>query len=100
LPKGFVRIRHYGLCAPSNVHKLEAARHLLETQASSSPPAPGPDAATQATSWHERFLAQTGIDVMACPCCEHGRMVRRRRLSPAEAAALTLRLPAPSLDTS
>jgi hypothetical protein len=100
LPKGFVRIRHYGLCAPSNVHKLESARRLLATQEQGARPAPGPDAATQTTSWHERFLAQTGIDVMACPRCEHGRMVRRRRLSPADAAALAQCLPAPSRNTS
>jgi len=100
LPKGFVRIRHYGLCAPRNLHKLETARHLLMAQEPTAPGAPVPPATPQAMPWHERFLAQTGIDVMACPCCQRGRMVRRRRLSPAEAATLTQRLPEPFPDTS
>jgi hypothetical protein len=82
LPRGFVRIRHYGLCASSNVNtKLVAARRLLE-------PATAPIAseaeATEPTPWWERFLEQTGIDVMACPCCKTGRMHRMRSLSPLE----------------
>jgi hypothetical protein len=100
LPKRFVRIRHYGLCAPSNGDKLETARRLLAAQAPGPPPNPGADTEAQAMSWQQRFLAHTGVDVMACPRCEHGRMVRRRRLSPADAAALAQRLPEPSLDTS
>jgi hypothetical protein len=37
LPRGFVKLRHYGLLAPGNVNtKLEAARRLLE-QPSSDP---------------------------------------------------------------
>lgn len=100
LPKGFVRIRHYGLCAPRNVHKLETARHLLVAQQQTAPATLAPPTTPQAMPWHERFLAQTGIDVMACPCCKHGRMVRRRSLSPADAASLARCLPVPSLDTS
>jgi hypothetical protein len=42
LPKGFVKLRHYGLLAPGNVNtKLATARRLLETiAAKESPPAP------------------------------------------------------------
>lgn len=90
LPKGFVRIRHYGLCASRNVNtKLMRAKRLLE-----------PDAvAEQDTShkadgekqpWWERFLELSGVDVMACPCCG-GRLERRlamtTELVAAEAAA-------------
>ncbi len=68
LPKGFVRIRHFGLSAGRNVGtKLAAARLMLQPAlpaqlvpiASAASPSP----------WWERFRQQTGIDVMACPSC-------------------------------
>jgi len=74
LPKGFVRIRHYGLCASQNVRtKLEQARRLLdpaleEKETPTKTPTPLP--------WWERVLALTGVDVMACPQCGQGRLVR------------------------
>ena len=77
LPHGFVRIRHYGLCASANVNtKLVIAHRLLEpddaapTNAEPAPAEPKP--------WWERFREQTGVDVMACPCCKTGRMQRLR----------------------
>ncbi len=75
LPKGFVRIRHYGLYASRNVNtKLAVARRLLEP----TPPAESPQRSRlpESASWWERFREQTGVDVMACPCCG-GRLVRR-----------------------
>jgi len=79
LPKGFVRIRHYGLYASRNVNtKLVAARRLLEPD----PPAETPQHAApsgEPTSWWERFRDQTGIDVMVCLACG-GRLVRRPAL--------------------
>jgi hypothetical protein len=75
LPKGFVRIRHYGLCASRNVNtKLAVARRLLEP----TPPAESAQRSrpTEPVSWWERFREQTGVDMMACPCCG-GRLVRR-----------------------
>lgn len=82
LPRGFVHLRHYGLCTLSHVHKLKPARHLPATQEPSSPPTPRPDAPTQATPWHERFFAQTGIDGL--PCCSDpapARAIRRHFLT-------------------
>lgn len=72
LPKGFVRIRHYGLNAPCNVKtRLEMARrHLEKTQVDRHQPS----VTLADLPWHERFLALTGIDVMACPRCG-GRLV-------------------------
>jgi len=74
LPKGFVRIRHYGLCASQNVNtKLVQARRLLN---------PMSEEDTQSTArdpkmpWWKRFFAMTGIDPMVCPCCG-GRLQRR-----------------------
>ena len=86
LPKGYVRIRHFGLCASRNVNgKLRTARRLLEPRTNPSPP--DLDSST-ATPWWERFLQQTGIDVMACPSCGNGRMIRQSILCNGEAATL------------
>ncbi len=83
LPKAFVRIRHYGLCAGRNVHtKLTAARELLDPEPSELshsgplPPEPCP--------WWVRFRQHTGIDLMACTACGTGRLIRRRALSRVE----------------
>jgi hypothetical protein len=82
LPKNLVRIRHYGLCAGRNLHgKLSQAQHLLQP---SDAVAPKP-AATQRTNdlpWWTRFLLLTGIDMMACPACNAGRLARTRLLTP------------------
>ena len=80
LPKGFTRIRHYGLLAPCHATgTLEKARVLLSPPA--RPPAtPSATAATQGASgtptWIERLLALTGVDARRCPCCETGRLMR------------------------
>ncbi len=76
LPKRFVRIRHYGLCASRNVNtKLATAGRFLEPDsAAESPQLPDPSA--DSPSWWERFRDHTGIDLMACPSCG-GRLIRR-----------------------
>ncbi len=69
LPKGFVRIRHYGLLASVNVStKLERCRQLLGQQAQPASPPP--------KNWMERILEWTGQDPMRCPHCQ-GRLERR-----------------------
>jgi hypothetical protein len=66
LPKGFVRIRHYGLLANRNrKQKIARCRTLLE--------APQPEEATQQTR-RERLLEQIGVDIERCPACGEGRM--------------------------
>jgi hypothetical protein len=69
LPRGFVKVRHFGLYAAGNVtSKLAAARTAIESQAatvqspSPSPPAPAPD-------WRDFFRQLTGIDLGECPHC-------------------------------
>lgn len=71
LPTGFVKIRHHGLHASSNVRtKLAAARHHLE----------GNDKPIQASlphqAWRQRFLALTGVDLETCHRCG-GQMMSR-----------------------
>jgi hypothetical protein len=66
LPKGFVRIRHYGFLANRNRRaNLEVIRKLLKL--SSQP------AKTQA-SLEEMLLQLTGTDITTCPCCNQGKM--------------------------
>jgi hypothetical protein len=69
LPKGFVRIRHFGLLASVNVaSKLQRCRELLGQGAK---PAPPPH-----KSWIDRVLEWTGQDPMRCPHCQ-GLLERR-----------------------
>lgn len=92
LPKGFVKIRHYGLLAAGNVPtKLVAARRLLTAV---EPPAAKETRAP--TDFREVLLALTGVDLRRCPHC--GGNVTRHPLSSLHAD----RSPAPLLppDTS
>jgi len=79
LPKGFVRIRHYGLLANrSRKQKIERCRTLLSVPEPQEP-------AKETVS--EKLLRLAGIDIHRCPVCHEGRMVvvaeldRVRRLS-------------------
>jgi Putative transposase/Transposase zinc-binding domain len=70
LPKGFVRIRHYGLLASINVNgKLERCRRLLDSESQPKPARP-------AKTWIERVLEWTGQEPMCCPRCQ-GPLTRR-----------------------
>ena len=74
LPRGFVKIRHYGLFAASNVHtRLERARALL--------PSPVPSTHRLATTYVEILLALTGRDLGHCALC-HGPVERRALSEP------------------
>ncbi len=77
LPARFTRIRHYGLYAGRNVRgKLATARRLLRPEAEIALPKP-----KDSRPWWERFLENTGIDVMRCPHCD-GPLNRTRRIEP------------------
>ena len=77
LPSGFVKKRHFGLWAASNVTtRLAVARSLLP---SVSPPKPAvAEAEVRAAAldfeWQRQLLRLTGIDVTRCPRCLSGRM--------------------------
>lgn len=80
LPRGFTKIRHYGLLAPAHVNgRLELARQLLADATPTARAAPTPP--PQPPTWVERVLAHTGVDPMACPACG-GRLHRRPRALP------------------
>lgn len=66
LPKGFVRIRHYGFLANRNrIANLKTIRRLLKLP-------------TQLTkikaSLEQMILKLTGTDITSCPCCNKGKM--------------------------
>lgn len=76
LPKNFTRIRHFGLLASGNVNtRLAAAKRLL-CPAIPSGKAGAASKNLQGLPWPERLLVLTGVDVMACPHCAGGRLVR------------------------
>ena len=67
LPKGFVRIRHYGLLANrSRRKKIARCRALLS--------APEPKTHAKETV-SEKLLRITGVDIQRCPVCREGHMV-------------------------
>lgn len=77
LPRGFVKIRHYGLLAAGNINtKLAVARALLQASvpATVAPTTVQPDSAPPADaaspSWRDLLREFTGIDVRRCPVCE------------------------------
>jgi hypothetical protein len=79
LPRGFTKIRHYGLLAAGNVHgRLERARALL----SSRPPLASPNARSAPRTWCEILLALTGLDLTMCPVCHERAVVRRPLVLP------------------
>jgi len=84
LPNRFVRLRHFGLYASSNVHgKLEQARTLLvqtkpqlcqTTTTTGSDNGNGTDHGKE--DWIRRYMLATGIDLSLCPKCGRGPMIR------------------------
>ena len=73
LPKGFVRIRHYGLLASRNVGtKLEQARALIQPALSVAKSEPE----ASSSNWRDIMYEVTGVDLSSCPYCKHGRIVR------------------------
>jgi len=79
LPRGFTKIRHYGLHASSNVNtRLLAARRCMEAQPPARPtivspsdgaadPKPGPSPSLE--GWQALFYRLTGIDPTRCRRC-------------------------------
>jgi putative transposase/transposase-like zinc-binding protein len=73
LPRGFMRIRHFGFLANrSKAHALARCRELLGVEA------PEP---SEPQSTAERILRLTGTDISRCPRCGH-RPLMREELAP------------------
>jgi hypothetical protein len=70
LPSNFVKIRHFGLLAPSNVNaKLQAARRLLTATDPAVAPHVDGDQPPSPATWRDLFRRLTGIDLARCPAC-------------------------------
>ncbi len=66
LPRGFVRIRRYGILANRKREaKLTRCRELLEA---------APPALVEALSWQESYEKLTGSSLNSCRKCEQGKM--------------------------
>jgi hypothetical protein len=73
LPKGFVKIRHYGLLAPRHADtKLETARSILgdNEPSTSTPPT------TTSTTSSSANEAEYASDSPHCPLCAHAPLLR------------------------
>jgi hypothetical protein len=78
LPKGYVRIRHYGFLANrARQRNLELCRRLLRTSAQAEATQEAPPPLKTSDSPMEESLP-------VCPACRKGRMVRLRELEPFE----------------
>lgn len=75
LPKGFVRIRHYGFLA--NCNRAEAVAACRE-QLGASPQAKAPET----EPWPDLLRRLTGHDVTRCPSCSTGRRYVIGKLPP------------------
>ena len=74
LPKGFVRIRHYGLLANRNrKEKIARCRNLLA--------APTPEEPVS-QSCRDKLLERFGVDIERCPACREGRMAIVEQIDP------------------
>jgi hypothetical protein len=66
LPKGFVRIRHYGFLANRNRNEnLNAIRQLMGISVPLE---------KEIASLEEMMQKLTGTDITTCPCCSNGKM--------------------------
>lgn len=66
LPRGFVRLRHYGFMANRNrSENLNAIRRLMNISAPLE---------KEIASLEEMMLQLTGTDITTCPCCAGGKM--------------------------
>ena len=80
LPKGYVRIRHYGLHHSSKRVRLGMARILLGL----------PSAPKRELVLNEWLMGFSGEDPSRCPFCGQGRMVRRSDFGPLKGWRLVL----------
>ena len=67
IPKGFVRVRHFGFLANRSKSHLARCRQLLDL----NPTVP----TLPQRSVHELMLQLTGIDITRCPLCQKGTLV-------------------------
>ena len=78
VPRGFVRVRHFGLLANGvKIHRLAKARSLLGMPAPKEPSQAGPE------SWQDTYRRLVGREPLLCPTCQVGRLVVVAEILPA-----------------
>jgi len=84
LPDHFVKIRHYGLYASSNVNgRLETARALLPPEPQPPPKVePVPASETTKVDPTDVLTALLGTELLRCPACKLGTMRRGDLIAP------------------
>ena len=77
LPKGYFKVRYYGILASRNRHKLRTAQEILGIAA------PEHEQLQESEkSFEEWFFEFTGIEPGICPVCKKGRLIRKAQLAP------------------
>jgi len=75
LPRGFPKIRYYGLLSPSSRPDLGRARQLLESASSQSPPQPAAPRAEQGDpDNHDAAALTDSPPPRLCPVCKRGHL--------------------------
>jgi len=75
LPRGFVKIRHYGLLSNRNRKEyMKIIRKLFQVSYSSH--------CKRIESWKKLYLKITGKDIDRCPICDKGNMILLKELKP------------------
>jgi hypothetical protein len=75
LPRGFVKIRYYGILSSRNHQlKLVKCKELLGIQIKRD------EAVNKSQSWEELIYQLTGVDPRKCPKCHKGLMFRKEEL--------------------
>jgi hypothetical protein len=78
VPKGLMRIRHYGLFANGVKHKhIPRCRELLGVEC---PETSGGDLVKDQETWQELLQRITGQDPTLCPHCKEGHLIVKERL--------------------
>ena len=79
LPKGYFKIRYFGILASRNRHKLWTAQEIL----GNSEDVQERKNEEGEKSFEEWFFEMTGIEAGICPYCKKGRLIRKVQLAPA-----------------
>jgi hypothetical protein len=77
LPKGYFKIRYYGILASRNRHKLRTAQDILGAAGPEDEQLPESE-----KSFEQWFFKLTGIEPGICPVCKKGRLICKARLAP------------------
>ena len=83
LPRGFHKVRYFGLWHPAQRDNATRVRHMLQLDASLTPAPPQhlPDPPPKLSS----VDASSCPEPLICPHCHHGKLIFIRRLTPQQA---------------